>query len=290
MKLHAPSTIRDIRERHRFQPSKSLGQNFLTDRNIVEKIIEAAEVGPEDLVIEIGPGMGVLTAEAARLAAKVTAVEIDGKLIPVLQETLAGFDNVEVLHGDVLKTDLNRIVEQNREFRGRKIQGVKVIGNLPYYITTPIIMKILEEQVPAHSITIMLQREVADRLRSLPGSRTCGAISLAVGYYCRVEQVARVPREVFFPPPKVDSAVLKLTPHEEKPVKPVDEALFFQCIKAGFGQRRKTLQNALTGVAGLSKEALDAALREAGVDGKRRAETLGLGEFSRISDAIAGKR
>lgn len=289
MKLYAPSTIKDIKARHDFQLSRSLGQNFLTDKNIIDKIVEAPEIGPRDLVIEIGPGMGVLTAEAARRAAKVVAVEIDRKLIPILKETLAEFDNIEILNQDILKTDLHEILEQNREYKGQKIEGVKIIGNLPYYITTPIIMKILEEGVPADSITIMMQKEVADRLKAPPGSRTYGAISAAVAYYCRVDHVANVPKEVFIPQPKVDSAVLKLSLRKEKPLELANEKLFFQCIKAGFGQRRKTLLNSLTGVGGYTKEQVESALSEADIDSKRRAETLGIEEFGKVANALQRK-
>jgi len=289
MKLYAPSTIKDIKARHDFQLSRSLGQNFLTDKNIIDKIVEAPEIGPRDLVIEIGPGIGVLTAEAARRAAKVVAVEIDRKLIPILKETLAEFDNIEILNQDILKTDLHKILEQNREYKGQKIEGVKIIGNLPYYITTPIIMKILEEGVPADSITIMMQKEVADRLKAPPGSRTYGAISAAVAYYCRVDHVANVPKEVFVPQPKVDSAVLKLSLRKEKPLELANEKLFFQCIKAGFGQRRKTLLNSLTGVGGYTKEQVESALSEAGIDSKRRAETLGIEEFGKVANALQRK-
>lgn len=289
MKLYAPSTIKDIKNRHDFQLSRSLGQNFLTDKNIIDKIVEAPEIGPRDLVIEIGPGIGVLTAEAAKRAAKVVAVEIDRKLIPILKETLAEFDNIEILNQDILKTDINEILEQNREYNGQKMEGVKIIGNLPYYITTPIIMKILEEGVPADSITIMMQKEVADRLKAPPGSRTYGAISAAVAYYCRVDHVANVPKEVFIPQPKVDSAVLKLSLRKEKPLELTNEKLFFQCIKAGFGQRRKTLLNSLTGVGGYTKEQVESALSEAGIDSKRRAETLGIEEFGRIANALQRK-
>lgn len=289
MKLYAPSTIKDIKNRHDFQLSRSLGQNFLTDKNIIDKIVEAPEIGPRDLVIEIGPGIGVLTAEAAKRAAKVVTVEIDRKLIPILKETLAEFDNIEILNQDILKTDIHEILEQNREYNGQKMEGVKIIGNLPYYITTPIIMKILEEGVPADSITIMMQKEVADRLKAPPGSRTYGAISAAVAYYCRVDHVANVPKEVFIPQPKVDSAVLKLSLRKEKPLELTNEKLFFQCIKAGFGQRRKTLLNSLTGVGGYTKEQVESALSEAGIDSKRRAETLGIEEFGRIANALQRK-
>lgn len=289
MKLYAPSTIRDIKDRHDFKLSKSLGQNFLTDKNIIEKIISAPGISKNDLVIEIGPGIGVLTAEAAEKAAKVIAIEIDRNLIPILKETLKDYDNIEIIQQDILKTDLNQLLEQNREYRGQKIETVKIIGNLPYYITTPIIMKILEEGVQAESITIMMQKEVADRLKSPPGSKTYGAISVAVQYYCTVSQVASVPKEVFIPQPKVDSTVLRLDIRKEKPVQLQDEKLFFKCIKAGFGQRRKTLLNSLTSGTGISKDQVEEALERAGIDGKRRAETLGLEEFARIANELQGK-
>lgn len=278
MKLYAPSTIRDIKERYGFKLSKSLGQNFLTDKNIIDKIIEATQITGEDLVIEIGPGIGVLTAEAAQLAAKVVAVEIDQNLIPILRETLGGFDNVEIIHQDVLKTDLNQIIQSSG------CRHARIIGNLPYYITTPIIMALLENHVMADSITIMMQKEVADRIKSQPGSKSYGALSVAVQYYCTVDSVAIVPKEVFVPVPKVDSAVLRLNIRREKPVELVDEEMFFRCIKAGFGQRRKTLSNSLMGIGSVTKEDVKAALAACGIDEKRRAETLSLDEFANLAN------
>lgn len=286
MKLYAPSTISEIKEKHNFRLSKSLGQNFITDRNVIEKIVDGAEVGPEDLVIEIGPGIGVLTAEAASYAAKVVAVEIDKKLIPILKETLAEYHNVEIINQDILKTDLNDIIRQQRE-AGAFTGDVKIIGNLPYYITTPIIMAILEGGVEAESITIMMQKEVADRVNASPGGRIYGALSVAVQYYCRVEKVMGVPKEVFVPRPKVDSAVLRLFLRKEKPVELADEKTFFSCIKHGFGQRRKTLLNSLTGVNGLDKEAVKGVLSNAGIDTMRRAETLDINEFAAIANQVA---
>lgn len=286
MKLYAPSTINEIKEKHGFKLSKSLGQNFLTDKGIIDKIVEASDISPDDLVIEIGPGIGVLTAEAAMRAAKVVSIEIDKALIPILKETLREYDNVEIINNDVLKINLNEIVEQNAAVNRQKIAGVKIIGNLPYYITTPIIMKILEDGVRADSITIMMQKEVADRIKAKPGSKTYGAISAAVQYYCTVESVASVPKEVFVPQPKVDSAVLRLDIRKEKPVELLDESVFFSCIKSGFGQRRKTLANSMTGVCGLSKEQVLAALDGAGIDPVRRAETLDLTEFAELANCV----
>ena len=282
MKLHQPSVIKDIRDRYDFRLSKSLGQNFITDENVIEGIVEGAGITGDDLVIEIGPGIGVLTARAAEAAGRVVAVEIDEKLIPILAETLVGYDNIRVINRDILKTDINGIIEEERKegFSG----CVKIIGNLPYYITTPIIMKLLEDGIQADSITVMMQKEVADRIRSGPGSRTYGAISVAVQYYCTVEEIMKVPRDVFIPRPKVDSAVLKLTLRDEPSVAPSDKKAFFACVKAGFGQRRKTLLNSLTGYLDMSKEDVGKVLALADIDPRRRAETLSIQEFSRISD------
>lgn len=289
MKLYAPSTIEAIKEKHRFQLSKSLGQNFITDKHVIERIVEGAGPSEKDLVIEIGPGIGVLTAEAAQQAAKVIAIEIDSKLIPILGETLAEYDNVEVINQDILKTDLNKIIDEQRQL-GNFTGDVKIIGNLPYYITTPIIMHILENSIHAESITVMMQKEVADRIKASPGNKTYGAISAAVQYYCEVEQVISVPKEVFVPRPKVDSAVLKLTIRKETPVDLIDEKAFFACVKAGFGQRRKTLLNSLTGTYGLSKDEIRAILEKAGIDPVRRAETLDMNEFADIANGVASAK
>lgn len=278
MKLYTPSTIREIKAKYGFQLSKSLGQNFLTDKNIIDKIIDAADIGKEDLVIEIGPGIGVLTAEAAQLAKKVIAIEIDKNLIPILHDTLGEFDNVEIINQDVLKTDLNEIIEK------AGCQKAKIIGNLPYYITTPIIMSILERSIKADSITIMMQKEVAERIKSDPGNKTYGALSVAVQYYCNINSVVTVPKEVFFPVPKVDSAVLRLDIREERPVDLLDEKMFFSCIKAGFGQRRKTLSNSLMGVGTVTKEQVKECLAYCEIDEKRRAETLSLAEFAKLAN------
>ena len=289
MKLYAPSTIEAIKEKHRFQLSKSLGQNFITDKNVIERIVEGAGPTEDDLVIEIGPGIGVLTAEAAQQAAKVVAIEIDSKLIPILDETLAEYDNVEVINQDILKTDLNGIIDEQRA-KGSFSGDVKIIGNLPYYITTPIIMHILENSIRAESITVMMQKEVADRIKASPGNKTYGAISAAVQYYCEVEQVVSVPKEVFVPRPKVDSAVLKLTIRDKKPVDLIDEKAFFTCIKSCFGQRRKTLLNSLTGTYGLPKDEIRRILEEAGIDPVRRAETLDMNEFAAIANGVAAAK
>ncbi len=281
MKLYSPETIREMRERYGFQLSKSLGQNFLTDKNIVDAIIDATDIGSDDLVIEIGPGMGVITAEAAARAKKTVAVEIDRRLIPILEETLKEFHNVEIINADVLKTDLNGIIEREG------FKTAKIIGNLPYYITTPIIMHLLEKGIHAESITVMMQKEVADRIQASPGGKTCGAITAAVNYYCTVTEVARVPRTVFVPAPKVDSTVLRFDLRKEKEVDLDDEKLFFRCIKAGFGQRRKTLLNSLGAACSLTKEQIGECLDRAGINPSRRAETLSIREFADIANSIS---
>ena len=281
-KLYSPAKMAQLRAKHDFRHSKSLGQNFLSDKNIIDAIIEGSEIGAEDLVIEIGPGMGVLTAAAAECASRVVAVEIDRHLIPILTETLENYDNVEIINADVMKTDLSEVVEKYRT-SGK----VRIIGNLPYYITTPIVMKLLEERVPADSITIMMQKEVADRIKASPGSKTYGALSVAVGFYCTVRHIANAPKEVFVPRPKVDSTVIRLDVRQERPVELVDEKLFFETIKKGFGQRRKTLLNSLTGIRGMPKESIAAVLADCGIDSRRRAETLSMSEFADLANEIA---
>ena len=271
------------------RPSKSLGQNFIKDRHVLERIVEGAEIGPDDMVLEIGPGLGVLTAQLADAAACVTAVEIDGRLIPVLEETLADRDNVRIINGDILKTDIGQIIEESRAenlFSGK----VHIVGNLPYYITTPIIMKLLEDDVPADSITVMMQKEVADRIRSAPGSRTYGAISAAVQYYCRVSKITDVPKEAFIPRPKVESTVLRLEPLKEDRIKAKDDKMYLRCVKAGFAQRRKTLLNSLASAGGMDKETVKKVLEAAEVDPGRRAETLTVEEFARIADRLTDEQ
>ena len=281
-KLYSPAKMAQLRAKHDFRHSKSLGQNFLSDKNIIDSIIEGSEIDENDLVIEIGPGMGVLTAAAAECAAKVVAVEIDRHLIPILEETLHEYDNIEIINADIMKTDLTSVIEAHPT-SGK----VRIIGNLPYYITTPIIMKLLEERVPADSITIMMQKEVADRIKASAGSKTYGALSVAVGFYCTVEHIANAPKEVFVPRPKVDSSVIRLDLRSERPVELIDEKIFFDTVKGGFGQRRKTLLNSLTGVRGLPKDQILSVLEAAGIDPKRRAETLDLEEFARVANEIA---
>ena len=280
MKLYETSYIKDIRNRYGFRFSKSLGQNFLTDKSIIDEIIEGADIGPEDTVIEIGPGIGVITREAARMAKRVIAVERDKNLIPILDETLAGLDNVKIINEDILKLDTKKLVS------GENPENVKIMGNLPYYITTPIIMKLLEEGVKAESITIMMQKEVADRIRALPGTKAYGALSVAVQYYCTAEKILDVPRSAFVPQPNVDSAVLRLFMRREKPAALTDEKLFFKCVKAGFSQRRKTLLNSMQVLKGTERDLIRDSLEAAGIDPARRAETLTIEEFAKIANEV----
>lgn len=285
MKLYSPATIKDIRERYGFRLTKSLGQNFLTDKNIIDNIIEASNIGENDLVIEIGPGIGVITKEAAAKAGSVIAVEIDKNLIPILQETLEDETNVKIINRDILKTDLTAVIEEEKK-NFPQMESVRIIGNLPYYITTPIIMKLLEDGVPADSITVMMQKEVADRIKAAPGNKERGALSVAVQYYCQVVKVTDVPKEVFVPAPKVDSTVLRLDIRKEKPVELKDDKLFFKAVKSGFAQRRKTLLNSLASGTGLGKDKIGQILEEAGIDPGRRAETLDIDEFAKIANGM----
>ena len=271
------------------RPSKSLGQNFIRDMSVIERIVDGAGIEPDDMVIEIGPGLGVLTSALASRAAFVTAVEIDGRLIPVLEETLKDYGNVRVINRDILKTDIGQLVEESRSaglFSGK----VHIVGNLPYYITTPIIMKLLEDNVPADSITVMMQKEVADRIRSAPGSRTYGAISAAVQYYCRVSKITDVPKEAFVPRPKVESTVLRLEPLKDEKPQVKDENMYLRCVKAGFAQRRKTLLNSLSSAGGIDKETVKMRLEAAGIDPGRRAETLTVEEFARMADSFSDEQ
>ena len=284
MKLYSPSEINEIRTIFGFRNSKSLGQNFLTDKNIIDRIIEGSEIGPEDLVIEIGPGIGVITREAAAAAKKVVAVEIDEDLLPVLQYTLGDLNNVEVVNQDILKTDLKALIKA-QDFAGK----VRVIGNLPYYITTPIIMKLLEEDIDCETITVMMQKEVADRLKAAPGKKECGAISLMVQYFADVKEIAKVPRTVFIPQPKVDSTVLRLDVRKEKPVAVEDEEYFFKVIKAGFAQRRKTVANSLSVLGDVTRAEILEALEKAGIEPVRRGETLSLEEYAKLTEALMHK-
>ena len=269
------------RDQH-FRFLKSLGQNFLQDEEVIEKILDGSDIGSEDLVIEVGPGAGALTVEAARRAGRLIAVELDQRLIPVLNAALINQDNAEIINGDILKTDIRALIRDNRT-SGK----VRVIGNLPYYITTPIIMKFLEEGGDVDTITVMMQKEVADRLTAAPGTKECGAITLETGFFAEVERICDVPREAFIPMPKVESAVLRLDVRKEPPVRVGDRKFLFDVIKAGFALRRKTLRNSLMTLGGVTKEQVDQALEAAGIDPVRRGETLSLQEYAALSEALS---
>ena len=276
-KIASPGRTREILERHGFTIKKSFGQNFLIDGNVMEKIISAAEITKEDFVVEIGPGLGGLTQYLAESAGRVLAVEIDKTAVPILQENLAGYDNVEILCADILKTDLNEIPGE-----------IKVVANLPYYITTPVIMRLLETGKNIRSITVMVQKEVAERLSAAPGTDAYGAITLAAGYYSDTVLEFIVSPSCFLPRPKVESAVLTLKILDEPRVSVPDEGLLFNVIKCAFGQRRKTLVNGLynLGGFGLSKEALAGMLSGLGFDPRVRGETLSLSDFARITEKL----
>ena len=281
--LTSPRFLKDLLTRHGFSFSKSLGQNFLIDENILNKIVSGAEISKEDNVLEIGPGAGTLTYALARQAAKVVAVEIDSALLPVLKETLDGLDNVQVIHGDILKMDLNDLIQSSFDNK-----PFKVVANLPYYITTPIIMRFLEEELPYSSITVMIQKEVAERMAAKPGNKDYGALSVAVQFYTLPKIIGKVPSSVFMPPPKVDSIVINLKKRSSPAVDVADTARFFQVVKAVFAQRRKTLLNTLNAanIARLDKEELSKLLRSLNIDPQRRGETLTLEELAAISNNI----
>lgn len=276
----------EIIQKYQFGFQKKYGQNFLIDISILDKIIESAQITPADCVLEIGPGIGTMTQRLAETAGEVVAVEIDRNLIPILNETLADYDNVTILNEDILKVDINQIVEQH----GGK--SIKVVANLPYYITTPIIMALFEKHVPLQSVTIMVQKEVADRMRVGPGTKDYGALSLAVQYYAKPEIITRVPAACFMPKPNVDSTVIRLTRYEEPPVETADEAWLFAVIRASFNQRRKTLANGLAnaGILGVSRQQVEETLVSMGLPAAVRGEALTLEQFAELSDRLLDRR
>ena len=280
-------TVRSILSRHGFHFSKKLGQNFLVDPSVCPRIAEEGNAAPGFGVLEIGPGIGTLTQQLALRAEKVTSVELDQRLLPILEETVGEFDNLHILQGDILQFDVPQLLEQ--EFPG---MHVAVCANLPYYITTPILMHLLESGAPIDSITIMVQKEVADRMQTGPGNKDYGALSLAVQYYADPYIVANVPPNCFMPRPKVGSAVIRLTCHQEKPVQVQDEKLMFNIIRASFNQRRKTLANGLKNAATLdfTKEEVEAAIEALGKGASVRGETLTLEEFAKLSDLLCQNR
>ena len=280
--LGIPQNTIAILQKYRFHFQKKYGQNFLIDSSVLERIIKAAEIGREDCVLEIGPGIGTMTQYLAENARKVVAVEIDKALIPILEETLGACDNVTVLQGDILKTDIGELAER---FNAGK--PLKVVANLPYYITTPIIMELFEKNIPLESVTVMVQKEVAGRMQAQPGGKDYGALSLAVQYYAKPEIVANVPPNCFIPRPAVGSAVVKLKRFKKPPVAVEDEKFMFSLIRAAFNQRRKMMVNALAaGVPGLSKETIAKALARLGIPETIRGERLSLAEFAALADML----
>ena len=276
------SGTRQVLEKYQFRFQKKYGQNFLIDGNILAKIVDAAQITEDDCVLEIGPGIGTMTQYLAEAAGRVTAVEIDRELIPILEETLSSYHNVTVLCEDILKVDLAALAEENG---GRPL---KVVANLPYYITTPIIMALFESRMPLASITVMVQSEVADRMQTGPGSKEYGALSLAVQYYAKPEVVARVPASCFLPRPNVDSTVVRLTKYEKPPVDVSDESFLFAVIRASFNQRRKTLANGLAnaGDLGVTRGQVETVLEEMELPATVRGETFTLERFAELSDRL----
>ena len=284
--LGIPQNTIAVLQKYHFNIQKKYGQNFLIDPKVLERIISAAGVTKEDCVLEIGPGLGTMTQRLAQCAREVVAVEIDRNLIPILEENLTGYSNVEIVNEDILKMDIRRMTEEKNGGR-----PIKVVANLPYYITTPIVMELLEGGVPLHSVTVMVQKEVAQRMQAAPGTKDYGALSLAVQYYAMPEVAANVPPNCFIPRPGVGSCVIRLTKYERPPVDPGDEKFMFALIRASFNQRRKTLVNGLTGAAGLhlTRERALEALARAGLPEQVRGEALTLEEFAALSRILMEK-
>lgn len=272
-----------ILKKYNISANKSLGQNFLIDDNVIENIVESANIAKDDLVIEIGPGLGTLTARLLEKAKKVIAIELDNRMINILNDRFSLYENFELINEDVLKVDLRKLISEN------KAQKVKVVANLPYYITTPIIMKLLEDKLEIESITVMVQKEVAKRLTAEPGDKLSGAITYSVNYYCEPEEVVTVPNSSFIPEPEVESEVIKLKLRKEPPVQIKNEEIFFKLIKASFMQRRKTLINGITNSGLIGKEECKEILDELGLDERIRGESLNLEQFTQIANKIITK-
>lgn len=272
-----------ILKKYNISANKSLGQNFLIDDNVIQNIVESANITKEDLVIEIGPGLGTLTARLLEKAKKVIAIELDNRMIKILNNRFSLYENFELINEDVLKVDLRTLISKN------KAEKVKVVANLPYYITTPIIMKLLEDKLEIESITVMVQKEVAKRLTAKPGDKLSGAITYSVNYYCEPEEVIIVPNLSFIPEPEVESEVIKLNLREKTPVEIKDEELFFKLIKASFMQRRKTLINGITNSGLMGKEECKELLRKVGLDEKVRGENLNMQDFANLANEIKTK-
>ena len=285
--LGNPAYTMAVLEKHGFHFQKKYGQNFLIDKKILEKIVDAAQIGADDVVLEIGPGIGTMTQYLCERAREVIAVEIDDKLIPVLADTLSEYDNVTVIHEDILKVDIRALTEEKNGGR-----PIKVVANLPYYITTPIIMELFESRVPLESVTVMVQKEVAERMKEGPGSKHYGALSLAVAYYAVAETVAEVPPACFVPRPKVSSMVIRLTCHREPPVAVADERFLFSVIRASFQQRRKTLVNGLNNAPWIpvDREEITRCVESLGYGPSVRGEKLTLEEFARLANLLWEKR
>ncbi|MBE6010654.1 MAG: 16S rRNA (adenine(1518)-N(6)/adenine(1519)-N(6))-dimethyltransferase RsmA [Lachnospiraceae bacterium] len=282
--LASAQAVKAVTQKYQFTIQKKYGQNFLIDERVLEDIVDAAGISEDDYVLEIGPGIGTMTQYLAYHARGVAAVEIDRMLIPILEDTLQGYPNVDIIHNDILKTDIAELVEEKNGG-----QPIKVVANLPYYITTPIILALFESGIPAESITIMVQKEVADRMQTGPGSKDYGALSLAVQYYAKPEIITEVSPASFLPQPKVGSAVIRLTRHEQPPVDVKDEKLMFRIIRASFNQRRKTLANGLKNAGNLhfSKEEIEEAITALGKPLTIRGETLSLEEFAALANLLS---
>lgn len=284
--LGNPKNTIEILQKYNFNFQKKFGQNFLINTGVLEDIIDAAEVTDEDMVLEIGPGIGTMTQYLCENARQVIAVEIDTNLIPILKDTLSAYDNVRIINDDILKVDINELA---REYNNGR--PIKVVANLPYYITTPIIMGLFESHVPIESITVMVQKEVADRMQAVPGTKDYGALSLAVQYYSKPQIVVNVPPSCFMPQPKVGSTVISLRRHQQPVVQVEDEKLMFKVIRASFNQRRKTLANGLNNYGGinLTKEQIQQSIEELGVPVNIRGEALSLEQFACLSNIIGKK-
>lgn len=288
MKLYSPATVRQIIDKYKFHFQKSLGQNFLIDGNIINKIIDGAGIGSEDTVLEIGAGIGTLTRALAEKAGKVVVIELDRKLEPILEETLAGLNNIEIYWGNALKVDWDELIREKTAGEcGSGGKPYKIAANLPYYITTPLMMHAMERHYNVSSMVVMIQKEVAERITAVPGTKEYGALTVALNFYSQPGLVTYVPKTVFIPQPEVESAVIKLNVLKNPPVKVPDEKTFFEVVKAAFGQRRKTLANTLGKFSDtIGKAELINLLKEADIDPGRRGETLTLEEFATVSNII----
>lgn len=276
------AVIKKIMAKNGFSFSKALGQNFIVDVDVCPEIVRRSGIDEESGVLEIGPGVGVLTQELAKKAKKVVALELDTRLIPVLEDTLGDFDNIEVINADVMKIDLKKLIEESFA----DCTNLHVCANLPYYITSPILMLLLESRLPFRAITVMVQKEAGERLCAEVGSREAGAVSVAVSYYAEAEELFFVPRDSFLPPPKVDSEVIRLTIREKPEFEPTDEKFFFATVRAAFSQRRKTAQNGLSSGLGMAKDVVGQAMQNAGLSTNVRAEKLTMEELYRLSEEL----